>query len=346
VSGTGFVKLYGTLLTSTVWTREDVPTRLVWITMLVLADADGVVRATIPGLAHMARVEIEECEHAIAQLSSPDQYSRTKEHEGRRIEPHADGWTLLNHRAYRERETPSAARMRRHRESKAANNRTVTRDDVTPEEEEEEKEDQRNTEIGDQPANAHAADRGVIALCDDRPGSALTHPVGKETVAQKRKRSARVVWEAHERRCVARGIGREALGGGLRDPQDTDLAAIIRCARKLMKQESLSERVAWLILRDAAVAAVDEAADAKDEGDDFAHKLITWRRRDPFGGKKLGPMLDALQRRRGRDPNDPGATGAPATTGPNRRSDEERAELARRVAEEKARAAGGSKTSK
>lgn len=184
-------------------------------------------------------------------------------------------------------------------------------------------------------------------------GTAVVVPIspisdGSLTTAQRRKLAATAVWDAHERQCVERGIGRHALGGEgqLRKPQDTDIAAIIRCARTLMKQEGIQERTAWLILRDAAVAVVDEAADAKEEGDDFAHKLITWRRRDPFGGKKLGPMLDALQRRRGRDPNDPGATGAPATTGPNRRSDEERAELARRVAEEKARAAGGSKTSK
>lgn len=103
-----------------------------------------------------------------------------------------------------------------------------------------------------------------------------------------------------------------------------------------MKQESLQERTAWLILRDAAVAVVDEAADAKEEGDDFAHKLITWRRRDPFGGKKLGPMLQALERKRGQDP---AAAPTTVTTGPNRRSDEERAELERRVREAKERAA-------
>lgn len=166
----------------------------------------------------------------------------------------------------------------------------------------------------------------------------LPTPGGKLTTAQRRKIAATAVWEAHERRCVERGIGRHALGSGgeLRKPQDADIAAIIRCARSLMKQESLQERTAWLILRDAAVAVVDEAADAKEEGDDRAHKLITWRRRDPFGGKKLGPILGALERKRGQDP---AAAPTTVTTGPDRRSDEERAELERRVREAKERAA-------
>lgn len=69
--------------------------------MLAMADQHGRVWASIPGLSNMARVTIEKCEEAIASLSSHDKYSRTKDHEGRRIEEIDGGWRLLNHAKYR-----------------------------------------------------------------------------------------------------------------------------------------------------------------------------------------------------------------------------------------------------
>jgi len=69
--------------------------------MLAMADQHGRVWGSIPGLANRARVSIEKCEEALAALHSPDKYSRTKEHEGRRIEEIDGGWRLLNHGKYR-----------------------------------------------------------------------------------------------------------------------------------------------------------------------------------------------------------------------------------------------------
>lgn len=69
--------------------------------MLAMADRNGRVWASIPGLANRARVTLEECESALEKFLSPDKYSRTSEFEGRRIEQIDGGWRLLNHEKYR-----------------------------------------------------------------------------------------------------------------------------------------------------------------------------------------------------------------------------------------------------
>ncbi|HTM89601.1 MAG TPA: hypothetical protein VL155_15460 [Terriglobales bacterium] len=82
------------------WQQEDA-TRLVWVTMLAMADKHGEVMASILGLAHRARVTVEDCEKAIQHLSGPDPYSRTGENDGRRIEAIDGGWEILNYAKYR-----------------------------------------------------------------------------------------------------------------------------------------------------------------------------------------------------------------------------------------------------
>lgn len=99
---TGYTKLFSSIIASTIW-REDKETKIVWITILAMADKNGSVEASIPGLADMARVSVKECEKALKCLESSDPYSRTKEHEGRRIEPVDGGWLVLNHAKYREK---------------------------------------------------------------------------------------------------------------------------------------------------------------------------------------------------------------------------------------------------
>lgn len=95
-----FTKLFASITESTIWAEPD-HTRIVWITMLAMADHAGRVWASIPGLANRSRVTIEQCESALSTLLSPDKYSRTKDHEGRRIEEIDGGWRLLNHQKYR-----------------------------------------------------------------------------------------------------------------------------------------------------------------------------------------------------------------------------------------------------
>jgi hypothetical protein len=96
----GYTKLHSSILHSTIW-RADDHTRLVFITLLAAADKDGVVEASVPGLADLARVPLDACEAALTALMAPDEYSRTSEHDGRRIEVVEGGWRLLNHAHYR-----------------------------------------------------------------------------------------------------------------------------------------------------------------------------------------------------------------------------------------------------
>lgn len=130
----GFVKLYGTILTSSVWV-ESHETFRVWMAMLVLADRNGYVAGTPPGLASIARVTLKECEDALRVLLSPDKHSRTKAHEGRRIEPAEGGWNILNHAKYRElrseTQIATAERVKKYRAKKAGNVTSVTGNDVT-----------------------------------------------------------------------------------------------------------------------------------------------------------------------------------------------------------------------
>lgn len=139
-----YTKLFSYILDSTVW-RLPNEGRLVWITLLAMADRDGEVHASVPGLADRARVDRLYCDQALAMLMAPDPDSRTPDHEGRRIEKIDGGWRLINHAKYREKmdaeelKAKAAERQRRHRERKRAS-RDVTQSnaghalsrDVTP----------------------------------------------------------------------------------------------------------------------------------------------------------------------------------------------------------------------
>lgn len=100
---------------------ENDQTRIVWLTLLAMADQHGEVQASIPGLANVARVSVSACEEAIRVFLNPDPYSRTKTDEGRRIVEMDGGWHILNHEKYRElasdtdRKRKAAERQRRRR---------------------------------------------------------------------------------------------------------------------------------------------------------------------------------------------------------------------------------------
>jgi hypothetical protein len=111
----GFTKLCSTIITSSIWS-EDHATRIVWVTMLALADADGQVDASLPGLARAANVTLQECEIAVKKFSEPDPYSRTTDYEGRRLCAVDGGWLLLNYAKYRQTRDP-VARKEQNREA-------------------------------------------------------------------------------------------------------------------------------------------------------------------------------------------------------------------------------------
>mgnify|MGYP001352841333 CR=1 FL=1 len=112
--GHTFTKLFNSILQSTIWIAPD-SQRILWIAMLAMADRQGRIYASIPGLANTARLPVSEVEAGLLAFMSPDVYSRTKDNEGRRIAETDDGWVLLNHdkfRALRDQESVKESKRR------------------------------------------------------------------------------------------------------------------------------------------------------------------------------------------------------------------------------------------
>ena len=122
----GFVKLDTGILDSTLW-LSDAEVRIVFITMLAMANPDGMCEATAPGIARRANLSIEAVREAIKILEAPDEDSRSLEDEGRRIRRVDGGYQITNFLKYREKDYTAAERKRRERERK----RTTDSDDVT-----------------------------------------------------------------------------------------------------------------------------------------------------------------------------------------------------------------------
>ena len=118
-----YTKLFSSITESTIWVADN-ETRLCWICMLAMADKYGRVWGSIPGLANRTRISVEGCRKAIAAFLAPDEDSRTKDLDGRRIIEIDGGWQLVNHEKYRairdsdERREQVKLAVRRHRENK------------------------------------------------------------------------------------------------------------------------------------------------------------------------------------------------------------------------------------
>lgn len=171
MSMAGYTKLFNSILASTIW-RSDDKTRIVWITLLAMSDKDGICEGSVPGLADLARVSIEDCESALAELMAPDKYSRTTEFEGRRIEPVDGGWLLLNHSKYRakmseddlrEKNRQRQAKWREKHKSNANSN--AESQDVTPSHTKSRQSRHTDTYTdtkAEAKANTHNEERGVV----------------------------------------------------------------------------------------------------------------------------------------------------------------------------------------
>ncbi len=98
-----YTPLWSTVVESTLW-EESKEVRILFMTMLALKDAHGIVSAkTNSWLARTANLTTRECEDALIVLKSPDMKSEThQEFDGRRIEKVPDGWRVLNHYKYRD----------------------------------------------------------------------------------------------------------------------------------------------------------------------------------------------------------------------------------------------------
>jgi hypothetical protein len=132
----GYTKLFGSIVSSTIW-QEDLPTKVVWITLLAMSDKEGMVEGSVPGLAHMAGVTLEDCERALLNLQKPDKYSRTPDHEGSRIQVVDGGWLILNRAKYRDlvpeehRRERDRIRQERHRQRQRSDGSDVAASGVT-----------------------------------------------------------------------------------------------------------------------------------------------------------------------------------------------------------------------
>jgi len=91
-----FAKLLSSITDSSIW-DEDHETRIVWITLLAMADREGFVGAAITGISHRARVPLAATEKALARFMAPDKFSRNPDNDGRRLERAEGGWRLLNY---------------------------------------------------------------------------------------------------------------------------------------------------------------------------------------------------------------------------------------------------------
>jgi len=130
VSGS-FVKIYGSILRSSVW-QQPLATKVVWITMLALADEQGVVESSIPGLAATAGVSVAECEAALTCFLAPDKYSGSKVDDGRRVRERRGGWLIINHNYYRELRSERQIREADRIAGKRAQARAVTTRNTLP----------------------------------------------------------------------------------------------------------------------------------------------------------------------------------------------------------------------
>jgi hypothetical protein len=97
-----YAKLFSSITESSLWS-DSKEVRLLFVTMLAKADQTGFVEASIPGLARVANLTIDETVEALETLKAPDKYSKNPEHDGRRVIEAPGGFMLLNYEDYRNR---------------------------------------------------------------------------------------------------------------------------------------------------------------------------------------------------------------------------------------------------
>lgn len=94
-----YIKLSPSFLNSAVWCMPGAAA-MVWITMALMADEDGIVDACTAALATRAGVPLKDAEAALEALSAPDPDAVDQTHEGRRVARFGGRWRLLNSDEY------------------------------------------------------------------------------------------------------------------------------------------------------------------------------------------------------------------------------------------------------
>lgn len=97
----GFALLWGSILRSSLWIQESKETKILWVTLLALRDAEGVIRSSVIGLADAAKLSVDECKDSLSVLLAPDPNDSSGVAEGRRLRVVEGGWEIVNHEKYR-----------------------------------------------------------------------------------------------------------------------------------------------------------------------------------------------------------------------------------------------------
>jgi hypothetical protein len=136
--------------------------RVVWVTLLALKNRHHIVEASVPGIAALARVTLEEASDAVRVLESPDAHSRSKDHEGRRIQSVDGGWLVLNGEKYQRK--LSAEERRVYLREKQAESRARRKSVNTP-----------STGVNDCQQGQHI--HSTATASEEREGGAANLPV-------------------------------------------------------------------------------------------------------------------------------------------------------------------------
>jgi hypothetical protein len=207
----GYVKLDKSITDSSLW-QESNETKLLWITLLTMTDANGEVRTSLPGLARRAGVTVEQAKEALRVLASPDPNDRSGVAEGRRIVEIDHGWEVINYNSYTQlanSETVKAQtreRVRRHRERKKG----VTVKRYTP----------LQSVTGVTSNGSNGTETETETETDEQGTPPLSSPVGEEH-GKKKSAKAKAPKEKHQRHVippvyeVVREYGRQR---GMADP--------------------------------------------------------------------------------------------------------------------------------
>lgn len=94
-------ELFSSITDLPVWSQPH-HVRIVWVTLRSMVKRSGIAFATLPSLAHRARVTLPEAEDAIRVLCAPDADGQHLKHEGRQLMEVEGGWLLLDHDLHRE----------------------------------------------------------------------------------------------------------------------------------------------------------------------------------------------------------------------------------------------------
>jgi hypothetical protein len=115
------------VLTSSLWAQGSPAASKLWIYLLLQADPrTGIVQDAAPGIALRCGLPLDVTAHELEWLASPDQHSRTKEHDGRRIEAlDGGGYRVFNYLSHQDKDY-STPRVRKWRERQADAKRPET----------------------------------------------------------------------------------------------------------------------------------------------------------------------------------------------------------------------------